>query len=60
MNLKVGDLVQYLSSKEIMVIEKIDGNNVTCGWMIKKKKWSVVFNIETLIKYEGPPMGFKG
>jgi len=61
MDFKVKDLVFYGTIDQVMVIEKIDGEDATCGWIDKKgKKRTAVFKINTLDKYEGPPMGFRG
>lgn len=53
----VGDVVQLKSGGELMTVEKMDGDSITCVWSQNKKVERDTFVAATLDKYESPAWG---
>jgi uncharacterized protein YodC (DUF2158 family) len=50
----VGDVVQLKSGGELMTVEKLEGDRITCVWSQNKKVERNTFVAATLDKYESP------
>lgn len=52
-NLVVGDVVQSKLGGPKMIVEKIDGEFITCYWFDGSKKMENTYSSATLTKYSG-------
>jgi uncharacterized protein YodC (DUF2158 family) len=55
----IGDVVQLKSGGQTMVVEEIDGNDVSCVWLEATAPKRQTFVAGTLKKYVPPSRGFR-